>query len=422
MEILDIEKQSIVLLTSHFKKPGKDDVNPLTPTEWKVFASWLRERGYSPGSLLSEDGENIIESWNNEKISRDRLISLLKRGAQMSMILEKWSRAGIWILTRPDSDYPQKLKKRLGQLSPPVLFGSGNKSLLNLEGIAVVGSRNVQDDDIKYSKELGRHIAQKDFILISGGAKGVDETSMMGALESYGKAVGVLADGLFQKSISQSYRKYLSEGSLTFISPYYPDAGFNVGNAMGRNKYIYCLSEAAVVVHSGLKGGTWTGANENLKKNWVPLFVKENHGKDSGNNLLIKNGGIVLNKGIELKSFVDKITGSKEFVSSDYQISAVHEQQELYSQSEKPVEISNVDASDKILRKSFYEFFIDKLMELFKDKEVKQKQLKESLDISSTQLNEWLKRAEKEGVIRKLSKPVRYRLVSNSKTQAELFN
>jgi len=139
MEILDIEKQSIVLLTSHFKKPGKDDVNPLTPTEWKVFASWLRERGYSPGSLLSEDGENIIESWNNEKISRDRLISLLKRGAQMSMILEKWSRAGIWILTRPDSDYPQKLKKRLGQLSPPVLFGSGNKSLLNLEGIAVVG-------------------------------------------------------------------------------------------------------------------------------------------------------------------------------------------------------------------------------------------------------------------------------------------
>ncbi len=73
---------------------------------------------------------------------------------------------------------------------------------------------------------------------------------MLGALVNNGNAIGVLSDGLFQKSISQTFRKYLSEGNLAFVSPYYPDAGFNVGNAMGRNKYIYCLSIAAIVVHS----------------------------------------------------------------------------------------------------------------------------------------------------------------------------
>src|SRR3972149_10790518 len=264
METLDIEKQSIVLLTSYFKKPGKDDVSPLTPGEWKLFAEWLRDRRYTPGSLLSEDGENIIESWNNEKITRERLIALLKRGAQMTVVLEKWSRAGIWILTRSDSDYPQKLKKRLGQLSPPILFGAGNKKLLNKPGIAVIGSRNISDGDIKHSEEIGKLIAEKDLVLISGGAKGVDESAMLGALESNGKSIGVLADGLFQKSISSVYRKYLSQNKLAFISPYSPEAGFSVGNAMGRNKYVYCLSEAAIVVHSGLTGGTWTGANENL--------------------------------------------------------------------------------------------------------------------------------------------------------------
>ncbi|MCW8809353.1 MAG: DNA-processing protein DprA [Ignavibacteriaceae bacterium] len=424
MEILNTEKQSIVLLTSYFKKPGKDDVNPLTPTEWKIFAGWLRDRGYTPGSLLSEDGENIIESWNNGKITRERLISLLKRGAQMSMVLEKWSRAGIWVLTRSDAEYPLKLKKRLGELSPPVLFGSGNKKLINSEGIAVVGSRNISDKDINYSKELGNYIAEKKLTLISGGAKGVDETSMLGALENNGRALGVLADSLFQKSISQTYRKYLSEGKLVFISAYYPEAGFNIGNAMGRNKYIYCLSEVAVVVHSGLKGGTWTGANENLKKKWVPLFVKENHNRDSGNDQLINNGGKVLKYEMDLKNLVDKVRSDKESEPVDYSVSVVYEPKQVLSPkvTEQPSREPVENNFEMIIKKSFYELFIIKLHGLLKDREVKQKELKENMEITSAQLNVWLKRAEKDGIIKKLSKPVRYKLTDYSKTQTDLFS
>lgn len=116
-----------------FKSPSKDSPNPLTPTEWKSFAGWLVDKRYTPGSLLSEDGINIIESWTDKKITQERLIALLRRGAQMSLALEKWSRAGIWILTRSDPDYPQKLKNRLGTISPPILFGTGNKQLLNIK-------------------------------------------------------------------------------------------------------------------------------------------------------------------------------------------------------------------------------------------------------------------------------------------------
>ena len=43
---------------------------------------------------------------------------------------------------------------------------------------------------------------------------------------------------------------------------------------MARNKYIYCLSNAAVVVKSDTKGGTWEGAKENQKYHWVPLWVR----------------------------------------------------------------------------------------------------------------------------------------------------
>jgi len=35
--------------------------------------------------------------------------------------------------------------------------------------------------------------------------------------------------------------------------------------AMAKNKYVYGMADAAVIVHSGNHGGTWSGALENLK-------------------------------------------------------------------------------------------------------------------------------------------------------------
>jgi hypothetical protein len=62
--------------------------------------------------------------------------------------------------------------------------------------------------------------------------------------------------------------------NLVLVSPFNPEAGFDVGNAMARNKYIYCLSDAAIVVATSKgSGGTWSGATENLKRNWAPLWV-----------------------------------------------------------------------------------------------------------------------------------------------------
>lgn len=212
----------------------------------------------------------------------------------------------------------------------------------------MVGSRDVTNEDMDFSKELGGLISKNDYAVISGGAKGVDETAMLGSLERGGNAVGVLGDGLFQKSLSQIYRKYLSEENLVLVSPYYPEAGFSVGNAMGRNKYIYCLSEAAIVVHSGLKGGRWTGANENLNKQWVPLFVKENYSKDAGNTILLNNGAKKLDNN-EFKLFdVDGLNKNKILTDQQFSISKVYEPQqelkvnqtdlELYKKTEKDLQ------------------------------------------------------------------------------------
>ncbi|MGF1613818.1 MAG: DNA-processing protein DprA [Gammaproteobacteria bacterium] len=177
----------------------------------------------------------------------------MNRGSALAIAMEKWLRAGLWVMTRADQDYPSRLKRRLGTDSPAVLYGYGNRSLLNSGGLAVVGSRNAADDDLEYTRRVGVAAASQGYSIVSGGARGIDEAAMLGALENEGTAVGVLADSLLRACSSTKYRRHLLAKNLVLVSTFHPEAGFNAGNAMQRNKYIYCLAEAARVVHSALR-------------------------------------------------------------------------------------------------------------------------------------------------------------------------
>lgn len=78
------------------------------------------------------------------------------------------------------------------------------------------------------------------------------------------------------------------------ISPYDPSAGFNVGIAMQRNKLIYALADASLVVNSDLnKGGTWAGAVEQLDKfKFVVVYVRSTGERSSGLDALRNKGAI----------------------------------------------------------------------------------------------------------------------------------
>ncbi len=159
-------------------------------------------------------------------------------------------------------------------------------------GLAVVGSRNVDDRLIAYSEGVGRVAAAGGQAVISGGARGVDQAAMRGALAAGGAAVGILADSLERAALARHNRDALMGHRLVLVSPYDPAAGFNVGHAMGRNKYIYALSDCAVVVNADYeKGGTWAGAVEQLERlRLVPVFVRNGPDAGKGNAALLRRG------------------------------------------------------------------------------------------------------------------------------------
>jgi predicted Rossmann fold nucleotide-binding protein DprA/Smf involved in DNA uptake len=294
--------QAVLLLSTFFSKPKTNEARPLTAIEYGRFARWLHEYNYMPSSLFHQFDE-ILSKWKDPKgkITAARLTDILGRKAAMGLALEKWQRAGIWLITRQDSEYPQLLKKQLRHISPPVFFGVGNKALLQKGGLAIIGSRGINDVDKKFTQSIAQQAAQESINIISGAARGVDETAMQASLQAGGTAIGIMADNLLKAATASKWRKHLQNEQLVLISSFYPEAGFSVGNAMARNKYIYTLANFALVVRADEgKGGTWAGAKENNENGWVPLLVKQ-QSDASGNIILLNNGA----NGLELQQSSD---------------------------------------------------------------------------------------------------------------------
>ena len=286
--------QAILLLAAPLiagRGPSSPDL--LTPGEYKRLARHLREIQRQPADLVSPDANDVLRACA-PVIEESRLQRLLGRGFLLSQVIERWQARAIWVISRADPEYPRRLKVRLREDAPAVLYGCGDMSLLEFGGLAVVGSRNVDDSLIDYTMAVGRLAARARRTLVSGGAKGIDQAAMRGALEAGGNVSGVLADSLEKTTMNREHRNLLIDGQLTLISPYDPNAGFNVGNAMQRNKLIYALADASLVVSSDLnKGGTWAGAVEQLDKlKFAPVYVRSTGEHSTGLDALRKKGAL----------------------------------------------------------------------------------------------------------------------------------
>ena len=273
---LSSNAQAILLLTaSLIAGRGKSSADPLTAGEYRRLARRLRELHREPADLLDRGADSLLKECGS-RLDATRLDRLLGRGFLLSQAVERWRTRAIWVVSRADAGYPRRLKKHLGEDAPPVLYGCGDASILDAGGLAVVGSRNVNETLIEYTEDAGRLAAAARRAVISGGARGIDQAAMRGAQEAGGIVVGILADGLERAAVRREHREALMNGRLALICPYDPAARFNVGHAMQRNKLIYALADAALVVNSDHgKGGTWAGATEQLERlKFVPVYVR----------------------------------------------------------------------------------------------------------------------------------------------------
>ena len=360
-------------------------------------------------------------------VESNRLKRLIARGFLLSQAIERWQTRAIWVVSSADAEYPKRLKARLKDDAPPVLYGCGEATILDTGGLAVVGSRHVDNALVAYAEDIGRLAAEARSTIVSGGARGVDQAAMRGALEAGGKVVGVLADSLERAALTREHRNFMLDEQLVLVSPYDPMAGFNVGHAMQRNKLIYALADSALVVSSDYeKGGTWAGAVEQLEKlRLVPVYIRSKGITSKGLEALRRKGALLWPNPETPEALAELTIGELD------PRKAGPRQTELYtSVCEVPKQVyeapqsllpvndpcpplsveSPLTPADELFAK--VREYLSKMKTPKTDAEVAA-----DLHVSKNQATTWLQRLVKEGVLERHTKPVRYA----PKSQPPLF-
>lgn len=294
MSSLTQDSLAVLALTNRLQD---SEVPPLKASElWKLL-----ETVADPSCLLGAPSQAISEMTELPLSEAERIGQLLDSGVGLAVKLESLLEGGIVPVTVLDSSYPQRLRRRLNGAAPPVLYCAGELSLLETDGIGVVGSRDIGPEAIDATRSIAHVIASARLPLVSGGAKGVDKISMAAASQAGGPVIGVLADSLEQAIRRRDNRQALLEGVACLCTPYSPAAGFTTGNAMGRNKIIYGLSRVTVVIASSQgEGGTWAGATEAIRKRYGRVAVWMGPGAGPGNAPLAKFGAVPIDRAEDL--------------------------------------------------------------------------------------------------------------------------
>lgn len=251
---------------------GDPDRRPLTTAQLRTLAdrSWRLDAPPEDRDLTEKD----LKALGYGQTMAARILGLLEQEDVLDHYLLRGERMGCRPLTRVSAGYPLVLRRRLGLDSPGVLWARGDVKILEHPMVSLVGSRDLEPDNEKFAREVGRQAALQGLTLVSGNARGADRAAQESCLEAGGRVIAIVADELAKHPLRENLL-YLSEEDF--------DAPFSTQRALSRNRCIHALGERTLVAQSSLGcGGTWDGTVKNLRYGWSSVFCFDDGSEAAG--------------------------------------------------------------------------------------------------------------------------------------------
>lgn len=254
----------------------------------KVFQSL--ERLFRPGNLKRLNGLGIAENIRDE--IRKIVLNTDPRGE-----INKLRKLGISPISIRCAKYPQLLSEIPDP--PALLFTKGNMGESFDLSLAVVGARKYSSYGRRVVQDIVRTLSQTGIVILSGLALGIDSIAHKTTLETGGRTIGVLANGLDQ--IYPSSNKALAEDILAkggaLISEYPPGVPPYKYNFPLRNRIIAGMSLGTLIIEAAQKSGTLLTAKAALDYNRELFAIPGNiySPTSEGANNLIKYGAKLIN-------------------------------------------------------------------------------------------------------------------------------
>ncbi len=162
----------------------------------------------------------------------------------------------IYEIYNSDSIYPELLKEISS--SPKKLYAIGNVNLLNMNSIAIVGSRNSSEYGESITKKITGDLVQNNIVIVSGMAIGIDSVAHKTCIESGGKTIAILGSGfkhIYPKENEKLFFDIIENDGLV-LSEFPLDSQVQMKNFPKRNRIISGLSLGVLVVEAAYRSGT----------------------------------------------------------------------------------------------------------------------------------------------------------------------
>ena len=186
--------------------------------------------------------------------------------------------------------------------APPIaLIAKGDIQLLNKRSISIVGTRNPTPYGVKVASEMAANFVDREWVVVSGGAYGIDAAAHKGALIAEGETIAVLASGLdvlYPAGNARLFAEIAETGLL--ISEYPPGMKALPHRFLNRNRLIAALSHGTLVVEAAFRSGslrTARDANE-LKRVVMAIPGPINSPLSEGCHRLIGEGAAAICCGV----------------------------------------------------------------------------------------------------------------------------
>jgi DNA processing protein len=215
--------------------------------------------------------------------------------------VEQAAKADCELIAFDNDDYPPLLKQIPD--APLLLYVRGNVKVLSQYAVAVVGSRRPSAYGSSVAHRLAHDLAQRQLVVVSGLARGVDSAAHRGALEAKGNTVAVLGSGIdviYPRENKTLANEIVKSGAL--ISEFPLGTGPTPENFPIRNRIISGLSLGVVVVEAAEYSGSLITARLAVEQNREVFAVPGNitSAQSFGPNHLIKQGAKLVDQWMDV--------------------------------------------------------------------------------------------------------------------------
>ncbi|MEM6397238.1 MAG: DNA-processing protein DprA [Bacteroidota bacterium] len=206
-------------------------------------------------------------------------------------ILNYAEQTSLRILAFSDDHYPDRLKGF--DIAPLILFVKGHIDLQRQRTVAVIGTRQASAEGIRQTKALVEGLQDYEAVIVSGLAYGIDIEAHKQSLKMGVPTVGVLGSGhehIYPSIHEKIARQMVENGGLVSTYPFWQKPERE--HFPARNRIVAMLSDCAVVVESGERGGSIITANmaSELGKPVGACPGRGGHVHTAGCNAMIKAG------------------------------------------------------------------------------------------------------------------------------------